>query len=119
MNKLTLARCSAGKDLLHGAEKKALLLGQLNIGPNSLWVPFVTIKLQLMYCLVLCCVVALPHQDLHANITTALIHNLIVYCRLSYLHSIYLPNIDGCPLGGGHLLIHTLLSMKNPAALEF
>ena len=32
-----IARCSGGKDSLHCAEKKALLLGQLYVGPNSLW----------------------------------------------------------------------------------
>uniref|UniRef100_A0A674CCV0 Aryl hydrocarbon receptor interacting protein like 1 n=1 Tax=Salmo trutta TaxID=8032 RepID=A0A674CCV0_SALTR len=37
------ARCSSGKDLLHGAEKKALL-----------WAPFVSIIVQFVYCLVLC-----------------------------------------------------------------
>ena len=31
-----IARCSGGKDLLHGAGKKALLFGQLYVGPNSL-----------------------------------------------------------------------------------
>ena len=30
-----IARRSGGKDSLHGAEKKALLLGQLYVGPNS------------------------------------------------------------------------------------
>ena len=38
-----IARCSGGKDSLHGAEKKALLLGQIYVGPNSLWTPFVTV----------------------------------------------------------------------------
>jgi hypothetical protein len=33
-----IARCSGGKDSLH--EKKALLLGQLYVGPKSLWAPF-------------------------------------------------------------------------------
>ena len=65
------------KDSLHGAEKKALLLGQLYVGLNSLWEPVVTVIVQLMYCLVLCCCLAgihppqktqaLPHQDLHAK----------------------------------------------------
>ena len=36
-----------------------LLLGQVYVGPNSLWAPFVAIIVQLMYCLVLCCVGAL------------------------------------------------------------
>ena len=54
-----IARCSSGKDSLHGAEKKGLLLGQLYLVPNSLWEPFVTVKVQLMYFLVLCCVKAL------------------------------------------------------------
>ena len=49
-----IARCSDGKDSLHGAEKKALLLGQLYVGPNSLWAQFVTVKVQLMYGLMLC-----------------------------------------------------------------
>ena len=49
-----IARCSGGKDSLHGAEKKTLLLGQFYVGPSSLWAPFVTIIVQLMYCLVLC-----------------------------------------------------------------
>ena len=53
------ARCSGGKDSSHGAEKKALLLGQLYVGPNSLWAPFDTVIVQFMYCLVLCCVVVL------------------------------------------------------------
>jgi hypothetical protein len=55
-----------------------LLLGQLYVGPNSLWAPIVTVIVQLMYCLVLRCVVALlefislivyflPHQDVHAK----------------------------------------------------
>ena len=48
------ARCSGGKDSLHGAEKKALLLGQVYVCPNSLWAPFATTIAQLMYCLVLC-----------------------------------------------------------------
>ena len=30
-----IARCCSGKDSLHGAEKKALLLRQLYVGPNS------------------------------------------------------------------------------------
>ena len=30
---LLIARCSSDKDSLHGAEKKALLLGQLYVGP--------------------------------------------------------------------------------------
>ena len=47
-----IARCSGGKDSLHGAEQKALLLGQLYVGHNSLWAPFVTVTVQLMYCLV-------------------------------------------------------------------
>ena len=38
---------------------KALLLGQLYVGPNSLWEPLVAVIVQLMDCLVLCCVVAL------------------------------------------------------------
>ena len=38
--------CSIGKVLI-------LLLGQLYVGPNSLWAPFVTVIVQLMYCLVL------------------------------------------------------------------
>ena len=53
--RLLTARCSSCKDSLHGAEKKALLLGQLYVGPNSLWEPFVTVIVQLMHCLVLCC----------------------------------------------------------------
>jgi hypothetical protein len=48
-----------GKDSPHGAEMKALLLGQLYVGPNSLWEPLVAIIVQLMYYLVLCCFVAL------------------------------------------------------------
>jgi hypothetical protein len=28
-----------------------LLLGQLYVGPNSLWAPFVTVIVQCMYCL--------------------------------------------------------------------
>ena len=43
-----IARCSNGKDSLHGAEKKAKLSGQLYIGPNSLWAQFVTVIVQLM-----------------------------------------------------------------------
>ena len=42
-----IARCSSGKVL-------GLLLGQLYVGPNSLWAPFVIVVVQLMYCLVLC-----------------------------------------------------------------
>ena len=48
-----LARCSGGKD------SQALLLGQHYVGPNSVWALFVTVIVQLMYCLVLCCVAAL------------------------------------------------------------
>ena len=58
-----------------------LVLGQLYVGPNSLWAPFDTVIVQLMYCLVLCCGFAgihrkhfggsLPHQDVHAKIATA------------------------------------------------
>jgi hypothetical protein len=44
---LLIARCSSGK-----------VLGYLYVGPNSLWALFATIIVQ-MYCLVLCCVVAL------------------------------------------------------------
>ena len=63
-----MARCSSGKML-------GLLLGQLYVGHNSLWAPFVTVIVQLMYCLVLCSVVALlasiPHvQNVHAKIAT-------------------------------------------------
>ena len=57
--KMLIARRSGGKDSLHGAEKKALLLGQLYVGPNSLCAPLVTVIVQFMYCLVLCCAVAL------------------------------------------------------------
>jgi hypothetical protein len=32
-----IAGCGSGKDLLHGAEKKALLLGPLCVVRNSLW----------------------------------------------------------------------------------
>ena len=64
---------------------KALLLGQLSVGPNSLWAPFVTVIGQLIYCLVLCPVVPLlarieekmrsfPHQNLHAKTATAHIY---------------------------------------------
>ena len=69
---LLIPGCSSGKML-------GLLLGQLYVGPNSLWASFVTAIVQLMYCLVLCCVVALlacithfflPHQDLDTEITT-------------------------------------------------
>jgi hypothetical protein len=65
-----ISRCSGGKDSLHGAEKKALLLGQLYVGPNSLWAPFFTVIVQLMYCLVLwlCWHAFKPY--LHAKITT-------------------------------------------------
>jgi hypothetical protein len=53
-----IARYSSGKML-------GLLLGQLYEGPNSLWAPLVTIIVQLMYCLMVYCVVALqaciPH----------------------------------------------------------
>ena len=52
---LLIARCSDGKDSLHGVERIALLLGQLYVGPNSLWALFVTVIVQSMYCLVLCC----------------------------------------------------------------
>ena len=57
------ARCSRDKDSLLGAEKKALLLGQLYVGPNSLWAPFVTVIVQSMYCLVLCCGFAGMHPN--------------------------------------------------------
>ena len=49
---LLITRCSSGTDSHHGAGKKALLLGQLYVGPNCLWAPFVTITEQLMYFLV-------------------------------------------------------------------
>ena len=38
-----IASCSSSKGSLHGAEKKALLLEQLYVGPNSLWALFVII----------------------------------------------------------------------------
>jgi hypothetical protein len=41
-----IARCCSGKDSLHCAEKKALLLEQLYVGPNSLWAPFVPVIVQ-------------------------------------------------------------------------
>ena len=41
-----IASCCSGKDSLHRAEKKALLLGQLYVGPNSLWAPFVPVIVQ-------------------------------------------------------------------------
>ena len=44
---LLIARCSRGRVL-------GLLLGQLYVGPNILWAPFVTVIVQLLYCLVLC-----------------------------------------------------------------
>ena len=47
-----IARCSSGKML-------GLLLGQLYVGHNNLWARFVTVIVQFMYCLALCCVVAL------------------------------------------------------------
>ena len=40
---LLIARCSNGK-----------VLGQLYVGPNSLWATFVTVIVKLMYCFVLC-----------------------------------------------------------------
>jgi hypothetical protein len=61
LNELLIARCSSGKDSLHGVEKRALLLGQLYVGPNSLWAPFLTVIVQLMNCLVLCCAFAGIH----------------------------------------------------------
>jgi hypothetical protein len=57
-----IARCSNGKDSHHGAEKKALRLGQLYVDPNSLWAPFVTVIVQLLYCLVLCSGFAVMHS---------------------------------------------------------
>ena len=39
------------------ALQRVVLAAQLYVGPNSLWAPFVTVIVQLMYCLVLCCVV--------------------------------------------------------------
>jgi hypothetical protein len=76
---LLIAKCSSGKDSPLGVEKKSLLLGQLYVGPNSLWAPFVTVIVQFMCCSVLCCGFAgmhlknvfflrLPHQDLHVKI---------------------------------------------------
>jgi hypothetical protein len=70
-----IARCSSDNDLRNCAEKKALLLGQLYAGSNSLWAPFVTIIVQFVYCLVLywhCCHASktfylFTHQDLHAK----------------------------------------------------
>ena len=56
---LLIARCSGGKYSLHSGENKALLLGKLYVCPNSLWAPFVTVLVQLMYCLGLGCVLAL------------------------------------------------------------
>jgi hypothetical protein len=43
-----IARSSSGKVW-------GLLLGQLYVGPNSLRAPFITVLVQLMYCLVMCC----------------------------------------------------------------
>ena len=53
---------------------------QLYVGPNSLWAPFVTVLVKLMYCLVLCCGFAgmhphffgwsLPNPDFNAKIIT-------------------------------------------------
>jgi hypothetical protein len=75
---MLIARFNSGKDSLHVAEKKALQLGQL----------YVQFKVQLMYCLILCCVLfflvallaciahlfyRLPHQDLHSKINTGYI----------------------------------------------
>ena len=42
-----IARCSSDKLL-------GLLLGQLYVGTNSLWAPFVTFIVQFVYCVVLC-----------------------------------------------------------------
>jgi hypothetical protein len=38
-----IVKCNSGKDSLYCAGKKALLLGQFYVGPNSLWAPLVTI----------------------------------------------------------------------------
>ena len=59
LSKSAISTMVLKKDSLHGAENKALLLGQLYVDPKSLWAPFVKVIVQLMYCLVLCCVVAL------------------------------------------------------------
>jgi hypothetical protein len=53
-----VSRCGSDKDSLHGAEKKALLLGQLYVVLTVCGHRFVNVIVQLMYCLVLCCVVA-------------------------------------------------------------
>ena len=69
-----IARYRSGKVLI-------MLLGQGYVGPNRLWAAFVTIIVQFMQCLVLCCVVALlacpcffyffACQGVHAKIDTA------------------------------------------------
>ena len=59
-----IARYRVGKNSLHGAEKKALLLGQLYVDPESLWESYVTVVVQLMYCLVFCsCFAGMQQQQ--------------------------------------------------------
>ena len=41
-----IAGCIDGKDSLRGTVNKALQLGQLYVGPNSLLAPFVTVIVQ-------------------------------------------------------------------------
>ena len=74
-----IAKCSSGKDSLHGAEKKALLLGQLYVGPNSLWALFVTVIVQFMYCLVL-------WLYWHASATFLFFAPTTIYMLKSLLH---------------------------------
>ena len=103
-----IARCSSGKDSLHGAEKKALLLVKLYGGPNNFWAPFVTIIVQLMYSLVLCCVVALlacisPKNIFcptkiyilnyrHRDIATIATETHIVFCWVSVFDIMLMPD---------------------------
>ena len=53
MNCFTVRQYSADSQVNSG-KVVGLLMGQLYVGPNSLWAPFVTVIVQLMYCLVLC-----------------------------------------------------------------
>ena len=92
MNSFAARRVSADS---HGAERKALLLGQLYVGLNSLRAPFVTVIVQLTCCLVLCSGfagmqlkkkwVGLPHQDAHAKIATVCVRESLCVCSVLYL----------------------------------
>ena len=85
-----IARCGSGKVLLHGAEKKVMLLGQLYVGPNSLWAQFVIIIVQFMYYLVLCSGFAPPRCTcyyFHWTVLRSMTYFSYSYSQLVLLYS--------------------------------